>query len=63
LCQVKLFNISSSSTYDFTGSAAGGVTGSYNGNSIALKILIAFSAGLIVYNSLELIVLIFITFA
>jgi hypothetical protein len=55
--------MSSSSTYDFTGSAAGGVTGSYNGNSIALKILIAFSAGLIVYNSLELIVLIFITFA
>ena len=39
-----------------------GITGGYNGDSLALKVVIAFFAGLSMYNALELIALVFITF-
>lgn len=47
---------------DITSSAAAGVTGGYDGDSLALKFIILFFAGLTIYNSLELLVLIFSTF-
>ena len=42
--------------------AGAGITGGYNGNSLALKVVIAFFAGLSMYNAIELIALVFITF-
>jgi hypothetical protein len=44
-------------------SAAAGVTGGYDGNSLSLKIIIAFFSGPSIYNALELAILIFITFS
>lgn len=44
-------------------SAAAGVAGGYDGNSLSLKIIIAFFSGLSIYNALELAILIFITFS
>ncbi|KAJ9605396.1 hypothetical protein H2200_010053 [Cladophialophora chaetospira] len=52
----------SGNTTSITTSAAVGVSGGYEGDSFALKALIAFFAGLTIYNSVELIVLIFATF-
>lgn len=43
-------------------SAGAGITGGYEGNSLALKVCIAFFLGSAIYNSLELLVLIFGTF-
>ncbi|KAL5114773.1 hypothetical protein ACEQ8H_007335 [Pleosporales sp. CAS-2024a] len=43
-------------------SAGAGITGGYTGNSLSLKIIIAFLLGLALYNAIELIVLIFVTF-
>lgn len=39
-----------------------GITGGYNGNSVTLKIFITFFAGLAMYNSVELVIMIFLTF-
>lgn len=39
-----------------------GITGGYNGNSLAIKAVIAVFAGLSIYNAIELIALVFITF-
>ena len=39
-----------------------GITGGYNGDSLAIKIFIAFFAGLSMYNAVELIALVFFTF-
>ncbi|KAJ4300889.1 hypothetical protein N0V90_002977 [Kalmusia sp. IMI 367209] len=43
-------------------SAGAGVTGGYTGDSLDLKIIIAFLIGLALYNAIELIVLILVTF-
>lgn len=43
-------------------SAGAGITGGYEGDSLALKVCIAFFLGLAIYNVLELLVLIFGTF-
>ncbi|KAI8935717.1 hypothetical protein NX059_007238 [Plenodomus lindquistii] len=43
-------------------SAGAGITGGYTGDSLSLKIIIALLLGLSLYNALELIVLIFVTF-
>ncbi|KAK7180633.1 uncharacterized protein CC84DRAFT_1169851 [Paraphaeosphaeria sporulosa] len=43
-------------------SAGAGVTGGYTGDSLDLKIIIAFLIGLALYNAVELIVLILVTF-
>ena len=39
-----------------------GITGLYQNNSLAIKIITAFFAGLAMYNALELIALVFLTF-
>ena len=39
-----------------------GITGGYNGNSLAIKTVIAVFAALSIYNAIELIALVFITF-
>ncbi len=39
-----------------------GITGGYEGNSLTLKVCIAFFLGLAIYNVVELLVLIFGTF-
>lgn len=44
-------------------SAGAGITGGYDGESLALKVCIAFFLGLAMYNVLELLVLIFGTFS
>lgn len=44
-------------------SAAPGVTGSYEGDSLALKATVIFCAGLSMYNAVELLILIFSTFS
>ncbi|GAB7352091.1 hypothetical protein MBLNU459_g2591t1 [Dothideomycetes sp. NU459] len=43
-------------------SPGAGITGGYNGNSITLKIFIAFFAGLAMYNAIELTFMIFLAF-
>lgn len=43
-------------------SAGAGITGGYTGDSLPLKIIIAFLLGLSLYNAIELIVLLFVTF-
>lgn len=43
-------------------SAGAGITGGYTGDSLPLKIIIAFLLGLALYNAIELIVLLFVTF-
>ncbi|USP75357.1 hypothetical protein yc1106_02631 [Curvularia clavata] len=43
-------------------SAGAGITGGYTGNSLPLKIIIAFFLGLSLYNAIELIVLALVTF-
>lgn len=43
-------------------SAGAGITEPYNGSSVTLKIFIVFGAGLAMYNSCELIGMIFLTF-
>ncbi|CBX97122.1 hypothetical protein IAQ61_007938 [Plenodomus lingam] len=43
-------------------SAGAGITGGYTGDSLSLKIIIAFLLGLSLYNALELIVIVFVTF-
>lgn len=43
-------------------SAGAGITGGYTGNSLSLRIIIAFLIGLALYNAIELIVLILVTF-
>ncbi|KAF2832261.1 hypothetical protein CC86DRAFT_313174 [Ophiobolus disseminans] len=43
-------------------SAGAGITGGYTGDSLSLKIIIAILLGLALYNAVELIVLIFVTF-
>ncbi|KAF2178617.1 hypothetical protein K469DRAFT_731629 [Zopfia rhizophila CBS 207.26] len=43
-------------------SAGAGITGGYTGDSLSLRIIIAFFIGLALYNALELIILIFVTF-
>ncbi|KAF2683274.1 hypothetical protein K458DRAFT_443427 [Lentithecium fluviatile CBS 122367] len=43
-------------------SAGAGITGGYTGESLSLKIIIAFLIGLALYNAIELIVLILVTF-
>ena len=52
---------SSASAADWT-SAKAGISGGYEGDSLTLKICIVFFAGLAMYNSLELIIIIFLTF-
>ena len=59
--QVDKIVMSGNSTSMST-SAAVGVSGGYDGDSFALKALIVLFAGLTIYNSLELLVLIFATF-
>lgn len=44
-------------------SPGAGITGGYDGNSISLKITIVFFSGLAMYNSLELIAMLLMTFA
>lgn len=51
----------SSSASDWTSPGAG-ITGGYNGNSEALRIIIVFFAGLAMYNACELIIMVFLTF-
>lgn len=54
---------SSSSQAQGSSSAPGsGITGGYNGNSLAIKTVIAVFAALSIYNAIELIALVFITF-
>jgi hypothetical protein len=53
-------NTSASNSIPF---AAPGVTGSYQGNSLALKTTVVFCAGLSIFNALELLILIFFTFS
>ncbi|KAF2737764.1 hypothetical protein EJ04DRAFT_86588 [Polyplosphaeria fusca] len=43
-------------------SAGAGITGGYTGDSLDLKIIIAFLIGLSLYNALELLLLVFVTF-
>ena len=43
-------------------SPGAGITGGYNGNSLTLKIVICFFAGLAMYNAIELTFMIFLTF-
>ncbi|KAF2034574.1 hypothetical protein EK21DRAFT_55849 [Setomelanomma holmii] len=43
-------------------SAGAGITGGYTGDSLSLKIIIAFLLGLALYNATELLVLVFVTF-
>ncbi|KAH7356144.1 hypothetical protein BKA66DRAFT_428643 [Pyrenochaeta sp. MPI-SDFR-AT-0127] len=43
-------------------SAGAGITGGYTGDSLSLKIIIALLLGLSLYNAIELIVLVFVTF-
>lgn len=43
-------------------SAGAGITGGYTGHSLTLQIFIALFTGLALYNTLELLLLIFITF-
>lgn len=40
-----------------------GITGSYNEDPLALKVITAFFAGLAMYNALELLVIVFLTFS
>ncbi|EON66337.1 hypothetical protein W97_05730 [Coniosporium apollinis CBS 100218] len=51
------------SSSDSIHSAATGVTGGYEGNSLALKVLIAFFLGLSMYNAIEILILVFLTFS
>lgn len=51
----------SSSSASWTSPGAG-ITGGYNGNSEVLRIFIVFFCGLAMYNSLELVVMIYLTF-
>lgn len=44
------------------GSAGAGITGGYTGDSLALKISIAFLLGLSLYNAVELVVIVLVTF-
>ncbi|KAJ6000699.1 hypothetical protein N7481_001108 [Penicillium waksmanii] len=48
---------------DSASNAVPGVTGSYMGNSLALKATVIFCAGLTIYNAIELLILIFSTFS
>ena len=48
---------------DSTPIAAPGVTGSYTGNSLALRATVILCAGLSIYNAIELLILIFSTFS
>jgi hypothetical protein len=43
-------------------SAGAGITGGYTGDSLSLRIIIAFLIGLSMYNAIELVVLVFVTF-
>ncbi|KAF2854848.1 hypothetical protein T440DRAFT_475925 [Plenodomus tracheiphilus IPT5] len=43
-------------------SAGAGITGGYTGDSVSLKIIIALLLGLSLYNAIELIVIVFVTF-
>ncbi|KAL6708776.1 hypothetical protein ACN47E_002472 [Coniothyrium glycines] len=43
-------------------SAGAGITGGYTGDALDLKIIIAFLIGLALYNAIELLVLVFVTF-
>ncbi|KAI6914624.1 hypothetical protein KC334_g551, partial [Hortaea werneckii] len=43
-------------------SPGAGITGGYNGHSETLRILIALFSGLAIYNSLELLSMLFLTF-
>lgn len=43
-------------------SPGAGITGGYNGNSEALRIIIVFFAGLAIYNACELVMMVFLTF-
>ncbi|KAF2650229.1 hypothetical protein K491DRAFT_707674 [Lophiostoma macrostomum CBS 122681] len=43
-------------------SAGAGITGGYTGDSLSLKVIIAFLIGLALYNAVELMILVFITF-
>jgi hypothetical protein len=56
--------MASSSIQDqgFNSAPGSGITGGYNGNSLAIKAVIAVFAGLSIYNAIELIALVFITF-
>jgi hypothetical protein len=45
------------------GTAAEGVLGAYNGDSLTLKVVIGFCTGLAIYNAIELIVLVLMTFS
>lgn len=60
-CLSKMSDISIQSRSSL--SAAAGVTGSYEGNSVALKVLVVFCAGLSIYNAFELVALVFLTFS
>lgn len=51
----------SSSSASWTSPGAG-ITGGYEGNSEALRIVIVFFAGLAMYNACELAIMIFLTF-
>lgn len=52
----------STSSSSSPGSAGLGITGGYEGDSLALKVIIAFFLGLSMYNVVELLILIFGTF-
>ena len=54
--------IATSSHQRLVGKAAPGVTGAYDGHSLAWKFSIAFFAGVTIYNALELIIVIFVYF-
>lgn len=43
-------------------SPGAGITGGYDGNSETLRILIALFSGIAIYNSLELLTMLFLTF-
>lgn len=55
--------MASLSSSDSVPSAPPGVTGSYTGNSLALKATVVLCAGLTIYNAIELLILIFLTFS
>ncbi len=56
-----LSSSTSSSRADWASPGAG-ITGGYDGNSVSLKIIIVFFAGLAMYNSVELVAIILFTF-
>jgi hypothetical protein len=63
-CRLELAMSANNSTSSSASASSpgAGVTGGYYGNSLTLKVFIAFFTGLAIYNVLEVIILVFLTF-